>query len=360
MKALSIALLTSAMFLVLAQPVVAAEESWTDRITFNGDVRFRFESIDEDTEVERERNRFRARFGFTAKVQDDFKVVIQLASGGDNPVSTNQSIDGGFSRKDIGLDLAYVDWKINDAFTLNAGKIKNPFFKAGKVPLIWDSDLNPEGLAAKFSSGMFFGTAGFFTVEERSSSDDSLLYAVQGGVKFPLTKNLKLTAGAGYFTYTNTIGNEPFFDGNPRGNSVDADGNYVYDYENTEVFAQLDTSVADWPLQIFAHYTQNGGTSVEDTAFAYGAKLGSAKDKGQTEFGWIYQDLEADSVIGTFADSDFGGGGTDSSGHMLKAKYAFSKKIFLGGTYFINKKDRFQDVERDYNRLQIDIEFKFN
>ena len=44
MKALSIALLTSAMFLVLAQPVVAAEESWTDRITFNGDVRFRFES----------------------------------------------------------------------------------------------------------------------------------------------------------------------------------------------------------------------------------------------------------------------------------------------------------------------------
>jgi hypothetical protein len=248
MKALSIALLTSAMFLVLAQPVVAAEESWTDRITFNGDVRFRFESIDEDTEVERERNRFRARFGFTAKVQDDFKVVIQLASGGDNPVSTNQSIDGGFSRKDIGLDLAYVDWKINDAFTLNAGKIKNPFFKAGKVPLIWDSDLNPEGLAAKFSSGMFFGTAGFFTVEERSSSDDSLLYAVQGGVKFPLTKNLKLTAGAGYFTYTNTIGNEPFFDGNPRGNSVDADGNYVYDYENTEVFAQLDTSVADWLL----------------------------------------------------------------------------------------------------------------
>ena len=360
MKALPIVSLLSALILLLAQPVVAEEESWSDRIKFNGDVRFRFESIDEETEVERDRNRFRGRFGFTAKVQDDVKVVIQLASGGDNPVSTNQSIDGGFTRKDIGLDLAYVDWKVNDSLTINAGKMKNPFFKAGKVPLIWDSDLNPEGLAAKFNSGIFFGTAAFFTVEERGSSDDSFLYVAQGGVKFPLTDNLKLTAGAGYIAYTNTIGNEPFFDGNPRGNTVDIDGDYVYDYENTEVFAQLDTKVADWPVQVFAHYTQNGGTSVEDTAFAYGAKLGSAKSKGQTEFGWIYQDLEADSVIGTFSDSDFGGGGTDSSGHMLKAKYAFSEKIFLGGTYFINKKDRFQDVERDYNRLQIDIEFKFN
>ena len=45
---------------------------------------------------------------------------------------------------------------------------------------------------------------------------------------------------------------------------------------------------------------------------------------------------------------------------MLKAKYAVSKKIFVGGTLFINKVDRFQGTEHDYNRLQLDVEFKFN
>ena len=93
--------------------------------------------------------------------------------------------------------------------------------------------------------------------------------------------------------------------------------------------------------------------------YAFGAKIGSAKSKGESEFSWTYQDIEADSVIGTFNDSDFGGGGTDSDGHILKAKYAWSKQIFLGGTLFINNVDRFQGTEHDYSRLQLDVEFKF-
>lgn len=65
-------------------------------------------------------------------------------------------------------------------------------------------------------------------------------------------------------------------------------------------------------------------------------------------------------MIGTFNDSDFGGGGTDSNGHMLRTKYAVNKKIFLGGTLFINEIDRFQGTEHDYSRLQLDVEFKFD
>ncbi len=78
------------------------------------------------------------------------------------------------------------------------------------------------------------------------------------------------------------------------------------------------------------------------------------------EFSWTYMDIEADSVIGTFSDSDFGGGGTDSDGHILKARYAVSRKISLGGTLFLNNVDRFQGTEHDYNRLQLDVEFKFD
>jgi len=353
--------MASALFLlVLAAAPAAAQEDWTDRVSFKGDVRLRYEAIDEDGEEQRNRMRFRARFGLNAKVSDDVNFIFQLASGGDNPVSTNQTFDDGFSTKDIGVDLAYVDWKIRDGLNFYGGKMKNPLYKAGSVPLVWDSDLNPEGLAMKFTSGGFFGTAGGFSVEERSSSDDSLLLVVQAGYKFAVGENASLTAGAGYFEYTNTVGNEPFYNGKAKGNTVDINGDYVYDYENTEVFAQFETKVGGWPLKIYVHAVQNNEVSEEDMGYAVGAKVGSAKSDGEMEFSWTYQDIEADAVIGTFNDSDFGGGGADSDGHLLKAKYAISKKIILGGTLFLNNVDRFQGTEHDYSRLQLDVEFKFN
>lgn len=360
MKAAILVTAASAAFLITAMPASAQEETWVDRITLKGDVRLRHERIDEDGEEDRARGRFRTRLGLSAEVSDDVNFVLQFASGGDNPVSTNQSFDGGFSTKDIGVDLAYVDWTVNDNLKFYGGKMKNPLYRAGGVPLIWDGDLNPEGFALQYTSGNFFGTAAGFSVEERSSSDDSLLYAVQAGLKLPVGDGASLTAGVGYFTYTDTIGNEPFYNGRSKGNSVDLNGDYVYDYENTELFAELSTMLNDWPLKVYVHTTRNGDPSVEGSAYAVGAKLGSAKQDGDMEFSWTYQDIEADAVIGTFNDSDFGGGGTDSDGHMLKAKYAVSKKIFVGGTLFLNNVDRFQGTEHDYNRLQLDVEFKFN
>jgi hypothetical protein len=90
-----------------------------------------------------------------------------------------------------------------------------------------------------------------------------------------------------------------------------------------------------------------------------GAKLGSAKAPGDWALGWTYRDIGADSEIGTFSDSDFGGGGTDVSGHVLQGEYAVSKKIGLGATVFVNQVDRFQGAEHDHRRLQLDVQFKF-
>ncbi len=366
MKAIKLAVLLSATLLLISTQASAETDSWTDRIAFKGDVRLRYETIDLDGAAEIDRMRFRARFGLSAKVSDDVKFVFQLASGGDDPVSTNQTFDGGFSTKDIGIDLAYIDWKISDKLNFYGGKMKNPMFRAGGLPLVWDSDLNPEGLALAYQSGMFFGTAGGFSVEQRATDDDSLLYVAQAGMKFPVGEAASLTTGVGYFAYTNTVGNLPFYNFRPKGNTVEAIGTnlplgtYVYDYKNTEIFAQLDMKLGDWPFKVFAHATQNNEVSVEDTAYGVGMTLGTSKNDGDMEFSWAYQDIEADAVIATFNDSDFGGGGTDADGHILQAKYAVSKKIVVGGTLFINKINGFQGTERDYSRLQLDVEFKFD
>lgn len=339
---------------------VLADAAWTDRVKFKGDVRLRHESIDEDGEADRRRMRFRARLGLSAQVTNDVTFVFQLATGGDSPVSTNQSFDNGFSTKDIGVNLAYVDWKIRDGVNFYGGKMKNPLFSAGSAQLVWDSDLNPEGLALTFTSGDLFATAGGFSVEERASADDSILYVVQAGYEFPLGDDMTLTAGAGYFVYTETIGNEPFYDGSAKGNSVDVNGTYVYEYRNIEAFLELGTILLGWPLKVYAHYTRNGEVSQEDAGYAFGAKIGSAKSRGRSEFSWTYKDIEADAVIGTFSESDFGGGGTDADGHVLKAKYALSERVIFGGSLFINDVDRFRGIEHDYTRLQLDVEFKFD
>ena len=336
-----------------------AQEDQSDSFTFKGDFRPRFEAIDEAGEEDRQRGRFRLRLGLTAKINDKVKAIVQIASGGDNPVSTNQTFDGGFSSKDIGLDLAYVDWAPNDDLHVYAGKMKNPLFRAGGHALVWDSDLNPEGIALKYEKGVFFGTLANFSVEERSSEDDSLLLAVQGGVKIDVSGGNVLTAGVSYLDYSNTKGNSPFYDGKPRGNSVDAAGNLILDYTVLEVFGAFETKVAGMPLMIFADFIRNSEADTNDAGYAFGAQLGKAKASGSWQGSLAYQDIEADALIAIFTDSDFGGGGTDATGFILKARYALADNWALAGTFFLNEVEENIGNEHDYKRLQLDVEFKF-
>lgn len=185
-----------------------------------------------------------------------------------------------------------------------------------------------------------------------------MIRGVQGGLKFDLEAG-KLTTGVSYFDYTDTIGFEPFYDGSPKGNTVDENGDLVYDYNELEVFAQFDTKIGDWPLTVYGDWVQNQEVSIEDTAYTLGFVMGSAQEQGEYQFGLSYQDVEADAVIGTYADSDFGGGGTDVSGLMFKGQYALRKNVTLGLTLIDAEADEFAGNEHDYKRYQLDIEFKF-
>ena len=72
-----------------------------------------------------------------------------------------------------------------------------------------------------------------------------------------------------------------------------------------------------------------------------------------------YQDLEADALISTFTDSDFGGGGTDSKGHVLKGRYVLADNWALAGQLYLNEVDRFAGNPHDYDRVLLDLEFAF-
>ncbi|WP_156762736.1 putative porin [Woeseia oceani] len=347
------------VLILLSTSGVSAEFASQDRITFEGDFRLRYENIDAEGSPQVDRSRLRARFGFAAKVADDLKIVLGVATGNGSPVSTNVTLDGGFSAKDITLNRAYVDWQLNDQWALHGGKIKSPWVRPGGSSLIWDADLNPEGLAGHFRSGEYFASFAALSVDARSAADDSLLFTAQAGRKFLLSEKQTLTAGLGYYAYTNTVGSTPFYDGAAAGNSVDLAGNYLNDYRLLELFAEYKTMLNDLPVTVYADVVQNTAVSVEDTGYAIGVAFGSANAPGKSQFAYAWHDTEADAVVGTYNDSDFANGVTDAAGHFIKAKYAIRDNVKLGGTLIIARHGGYTGDERDYDRIMIDLEFEF-
>ena len=339
----------------------STKKRWVDSLSIKGDLRARHESFDIDGRDDRERSRVRARVSITAKPSDNTEIGIGLASGGDDPVSTNQSLGGGASTKDTRLDLAYFKWQAKPGLTVTGGKMKNPFFKPGGNGLLWDGDLRPEGVSLTYKGdNMFLNTGLHFLESDTRRSNARLAYGVQTGYKGKLG-GAGITAGISYFKL-GAEGRGAWYDGDFFGNTEDCtSGTCVYasDFEELELFAELKTKLGEQPLTLFADYVQNQDASRYDSAYALGLKLGKASNPGTWEVGYIYQDIEADAVLGLWSDSDFGGGVTDTKGHILKGAWAPAKKWKIGLTYFINETGVDLGGGDDYNRLQLDWAFKF-
>ena len=161
---------------------VSAAEAWTDRIRMDGDFRYRYETIDVDSASIRSRNRISARANVRADLADDVEIGFGLATGGDDPVSTNQTIGGGGSSKNVALNLAYADWAVTDNLHLIAGKYKNPMFAVGKQPMLFDSDWTPEGMALTYKHDWFFANAfGNWLESDSRNSNDTFSWGGQLG-----------------------------------------------------------------------------------------------------------------------------------------------------------------------------------
>ena len=334
--------------------------SWAESVKWKGDFRYRYEEIDEDHKDDRDRNRIRARAHLVADLPEDVEVGLGLATGGDDPVSTNQTLGGGGSTKDLRLDLAYAKWDFMEDFYLVGGKYKNPFYRVQKSSLIWDGDFRPEGVAGGWRNDMFFATVEGNWIESDSKKNDDYAWGVQGGMTFALF-GANLTTAVKYFEIP-TKDRESIFDDDFFGNStVIKDGVEVYEYDYNMFNASLDVSfnLFDMPLSVYGDYVKNDDADDYDTGYIAGLKLGKAKNKGSWQLQYQYEKLEANAVLGLFTDSDFAGGGTDGKGHKFSGKYAITSKWALALTYFDT--DRGVDLGSDasYKRLMVDTVFKY-
>jgi hypothetical protein len=109
---------------------------------------------------ERERERYRLRVGLRGTVLDDWFFGLRLETSSD-PRSTNVTMggdasNGPFSKGDDGIAVgqAYLGYKGFPDITLTGGRFAIPFVK---TLLVWDDDINVEGLAEQWKHTFTFG-----------------------------------------------------------------------------------------------------------------------------------------------------------------------------------------------------------
>jgi hypothetical protein len=355
-----------------------AGASWVERVKLSGDLRYRHEHIDEKTTGSvrwkdgRDRHRIRARLMLEAIVNNNWGLAFRIASGSADPTSTNQTLDNSFSSKDIWLDLAYFDYHPEAFKGLNVygGKVKNPFYKAGGNQLVFDGDLNPEGLAFALERPLSerdtlrLAGSGFWVDEGSGEEADPTLFGAQAMITHKIGNPDTLIAGISYYDFGGIrgYGSLPATWGGTGflGNS-NSGGLYTNDYDVFEVFGEYATKYDGTPLSFFGNWIHNvDAASNRDTGWLIGTKINKAKAPGSWEASYMYRDIEADATLGAINDSDFIGGGTDGKGSTFGMKYQVSKNVQAALTYFLNE-DRANTAGRsfDYHRLQADLILKF-
>ncbi len=344
---------------------------WLKKIKFFGDFRYRYELIDAEDSPNRDRDRIRARLGFSAKINQQVEFVMQLATGAGGSVSTNQTLDDSFSIKRLNLDLGYVQYCPEQlaGLALIAGKMKNPFHTPGNSTLIWDSSLNPEGVALKYSREIgeikACAAAGAFWVDERKADTDSGLFGTQLGLEHKIPSlGAALVLGGGLFAYTHTEGYEVFVDSeNTFGNSGLVSGTdflYSEEYKCAEIFAEVKFKVFDKPAAIFGDFVTNTSLGKGDDGWLLGLTFGKKKKPGDWNLFYSYRELERDAVLAAFTDCTFGGGGTNAKGHVFGGGVRLMTNVDFEVTYYVNTLNiAAGEQEKDYNRLQVDMKFKF-
>jgi Putative porin len=141
-----------------------------------GDMRLRYEyrggrlPSDDPTHPndwqERERERYRLRLGLRGTLMDDWFFGLRLETnasarstnvtfGGDTS-STSPGGGGPFAKGDDGIYVgqAYGGYKGFPGFIFTGGRMPNPFVK---TLMVWDDDINPEGLAEQWKHTFVFG-----------------------------------------------------------------------------------------------------------------------------------------------------------------------------------------------------------
>ena len=400
------------------QKSFAALESAVGHLKLSGDLRLRFEpffgggAANATTPEARFRQRYRLRFNVASKITNDFAVGFSIASGdlGD-PISTNSTETGFFTRKPLAIDKAFGVYNPHyfKPFTLTVGKFG---YTWQRTELTWDNDLNPEGGSAAVAwdwKNSFINHFGVVAVGspmfEVGGGPDTYMEGGQVQAGFTLLPRVKLGANIAYYDFHNadtiaqnqtggngfadngsvTAGGGTFgFGGSSNTNNFGVIGVkrvFASQFGIVDALARLDfdTGLKRWPIYALFDYVQNTKACSNLGAFTAAAvapptcdsrqrhgywgefKVGQTKNKGDLMLGYTFARIERDAVLAAFNFSDLRQP-TNVIEHRVEGLYQAYPHVQLGVTGLIGRQivtAQSPTLERWLKRWQFDTIFSF-
>jgi len=344
-------------------------EHWYDRLEIKGDLRLRYEGFNQESnfdEGRRDRERVRLRAGVYSDITDRISMGFQLRSGDpDDPVSDNQSIDGGFTMKQIAISEAFAAFDATSWLDITFGKY-DPKKKWVVTDMQWDDDVTVEGAMEELSFGALEASLYQYMLEESAGDSESYLLGGQLRGKFPTGSDSAITVGAGYDEW---VGPQVLVDrtlsGELRGNKVtnllDDDDFLISDFQIFNGFVNWTYSRSPrWPIKfyLFGYYNSGAQGVGQDYDTGYFARLqvGDYKQKGQLMVRYSRYYSEPDAIFYVFSQSDTLRA-SDVDGHRFDLRIGYVAKSYFSITWY-HTKPVFDEVST-MDRWQFDYVLPF-
>ena len=349
---------------VSKEEILKALPEWVRTWKWSGDLRLRYETQRQEPAVDRTRERFRLRFGFTTKPWEPLELGVRLSSGASgNPVSANQSFGSSFDKKAVFIDRAYAKYKACPWTSLIGGKMSIPFHTTYNV---WDSDVTPEGVALQVAAPEEwavrpFADFGAFQIAELSGdAGDPGLFGFQGGteIKLPFYEAV-LKSSAAYYDFTAIKGRPTSSITNAPAGNTTTNSQFQDDFNVVNLFSELSfPKILGEPVTFLADWTHNEAADDDNGAWLAGVEVGKVTEKlGSWRVFYHFRRIEPDATFGPITDSDFGGGGTNHKGHWMGLEMGLAKNVSAAISY-----SRTDEVEGSQNRVdtfQVDANLKY-
>lgn len=332
-----------------------AEPSPFDRLSLYGDLRLRQEeSFDLAGKPDRHRSRLRLRLGATWAVDDTLEVGARLVTGSrTDALSPHVTLGDGFEGLELSLDRAFATWRPEGApdSSLTAGKFGNP---ARRNPvygeLLWDGDVQPEGLSIGQSLPGVDLVLGVFALQELATEDDGWITFAQAATEARLSSTTRARLSAAY-TFVDDA-SVAFADN--RGNATSM-GAFASDFGVLDVVGDLRLEGAGPPWVLSLEWIDNLRADQDGNGWAAGVACGGLASAGDWRAAYQFQSIEQDAVFSPLAQDDFLRA-TGHASHLLSVERQLTDAIGLRLWGLVSEPEMGGDDEW---RVRLDLNIKF-
>jgi hypothetical protein len=294
-------------------------------VGLGGDFRYRHETT-LNSEQDSTQHQLRARLNLDGFSNDHFSSHLRFGTSV-SPTSSSQGLNGNSEPFSVSLEQAYIRYSVTEELGLNAGKFGSPFYSLST--LLWDPDLNLEGISGSINQNGRFLSGGGFWVDGHSSTRENGLFVAQLGFNDNMTTRFNGSFGYVYFTQVD--------------NRIDyglADFNASYNL------------VPDRKWIVYGDFVRNSQETDRNNAFAVGTSL----QLGEFNLGYQYRDVEALSVYQSWTDDEYSSGLGDFSAHNFRCRLEPFVNTYLQGQYF-NRTDNSNDETNQTVLVDFGLEF---